>query len=162
MLYLTRHAKSSWNNLELDDFQRPLNDRGEKDAPHMARLLKDHGIIIDHIFSSPAVRALDTAKKIALGLRYPENKITTDQRIYHADEETLLEVIQESDNAYHSIMLVGHNPGLTEFTNRLLHVSIDIIPTCGIVAAKLNIELWEELHWRCGQQEFFYYPKKAP
>jgi len=160
-LYIVRHAKSSWDNMDISDFDRPLNDRGLKDAPHMGKRLKERGVHPDLMISSPAVRALTTCSALAIALGYPEDKIKTDKRLYHAAEDKLLTVIKECRNAQDPrvILVVGHNPGLTEFANRLLDDSIDNIPTCGIVAGELNIESWDDLAWGCGEREFFETPK---
>ncbi len=161
MLYIIRHAKSSWDNTELRDFDRPLNDRGLKDAPRMGKRLKERGVHPDVMISSPAVRALATCRALALSLGYPEDRIKVDKRLYHAGEEQLLSVIKECRNFQDPavLLVVGHNPGLTEFANRLLDDTIDNIPTCGIVAGELNIQSWEELMWGCGEREFFETPK---
>ena len=147
--------------MDLRDFDRPLNDRGLKDAPHMGNRLKERGVHPDLMISSPAVRALTTCSVLASALGYPEEKIKTDKRLYHAAEGKLLTVIKECRNVRDPrvILVVGHNPGLTEFANRLLDDSIDNIPTCGIVAGELNIESWDELAWGCGEREFFETPK---
>jgi phosphohistidine phosphatase len=160
-LFIIRHAKSSWDNMDLRDFDRPLNERGLKDAPYMGKRLKEHGIHPDLMVSSPAVRALATCRALARELDYPEDKIRIDKRLYHAAEEQLLTVLKEC-RKFHDpavLVVVGHNPGLTGFTNRLLDDSIDNIPTCGIVAGELKIRSWEEVDWGCGERRFFETPK---
>ena len=160
-LYIIRHAKSSWDNLDLRDFDRPLNDRGLKDAPRMGKRLKERGVQPDLMVSSPAVRAMATCRALAKALGYPEDKIKIDKRLYQAAEEQLLTVIKECKKFQDPgvLLVVGHNPGLTEFANRLLDDAIDNIPTCGIVAGELNIQSWEEVEWGCGEREFFDSPK---
>ncbi len=162
-LYLIRHAKSSWEDPEMDDFVRPLNDRGKKDAPRMGKRLKEMGITPDLMISSPATRALDTCKAIAKVLNYPEEKIRTDKRLYHASDEQLLKVVQELKDRLNDeeeiVLLFGHNPGFTNFANELLDESIGNIPTCGIVAAKLNIKNWKDTNFGCGEMESFDFPK---
>ncbi len=162
-IYLIRHAKSSWDDPEMDDFVRPLNERGKKDAPLMGKRLKEKGITPDSMISSPATRALDTCKAIAKALDYPQEKIKTDKRLYHASEEQLLKVVQELKDRPKDdeeiVLLFGHNPGLTDFVNELLNENIDNIPTCGIVATKLNIKTWKDAKFGCGQMEFFDFPK---
>jgi phosphohistidine phosphatase len=160
MLYITRHAKSDWNNPELNDFDRRLNERGERDAPAMGEKIKGLGIAIDQILSSPAERALATSKRIANVLAYPESKIATDLRLYHARKETLLLVSRELENTSQSIMLVAHNPGLTDFVNCLVNQSIDNIPTCGIAAVKFTVATWQALNWGDGKLMFFHFPKQ--
>lgn len=162
-LYLIRHAKSSWDSPNIDDFDRPLNKGGEKDAPHMAKILKRRGVVPDRMISSPAVRALKTCKEFAKVLDFDKHKIITLEKLYHASPDTWLKVLQslgehpgdDEDVA----LLFGHNPGITEFTNQLLNVSIDNIPTSGIASATLNLSKWKEIFYGCGKLDAFDYPK---
>jgi phosphohistidine phosphatase len=162
-LYLIRHAKSSWDNPEMADFDRPLNERGKKDAPRMGKRLKEKDLTPDIMISSPATRALDTCTAIAKVLRFHQEKIIVDKRLYHASEDQLLKVVQglkdRRGDEEEIVLLFGHNPGLTDFANELLNQNIDNIPTCGIVAAKLNIKNWKEAAFGCGEMEFFDFPK---
>ena len=152
-LYIARHAKSSWDDITLSDFERPLNKRGCRDAPFMAKLLKEKGVSPDLILSSPALRAKSTAKIYheALGgvLRF-------DRRIYEASPMSLLYLAQETLAEYRSVMIVGHNPGLTELNEILSDQSIYNIPTAGVAAATFK----EEVAPGKGKQLFFEYPKK--
>ncbi len=162
-LYLIRHAKSSWDNLAIDDFQRPLNGRGIKDAPRMGKRLKERSLTADLVLSSPAKRALDTCMIITKILGFSKEKINTDKRLYHASEEELLRIIRElkdhPNDEEETILLFGHNPGLTNFANQLLNERIQNIPTTGIVAASLSIKKWQEVDWGCGKLLFFDFPK---
>ncbi len=164
-LYLVRHAKSSWDNPEQSDFDRPLNERGKKNAPRMAKRLKEKHVTPDVMLTSPAERALDTCKEFALVLGFPEDKIKTDKRLYHANEDQILKVIQELKNSPRDseevVILFGHNPGLTEFANALLNEDLENIPTCGVVAATLDITDWKDARFGCGELEFFDYPKRS-
>lgn len=163
-LYLIRHAKSSWDNIDLDDFDRPLNKRGEKDAPRMGKRLKKKRVTPDFMITSPAARALETCKKIAGSLGFPETKIITDKRLYHANSSQLLSVIKDipdrKADSEEVVLLFGHNPGLTEFANELLNQSIATIPTCGMVMGTLFSKTWKEVALGCGQMDYFDYPKK--
>ncbi len=152
-LYIARHAKSSWDDMSLSDFERPLNKRGKRDAPFMAALLKDKGIKPDLILSSPARRAKTTAKYYheALG-----GELRFDERIYEASAMSLLYLIQEAFEKVDTLMLVGHNPGLTALNNMLSNKSIYNIPTAGVV----GIIFKEEVALHKGKQLFFEYPKK--
>ena len=160
-LFVIRHAKSSWDASNVDDFERPLNERGKRDAPRMAKRLKEKEIHVDQMVSSPAKRAYSTAKKIAKVLNYPKDDIKTDRRLYHADEETILDVVREVKDSRKTVLLFGHNPGLTEFVNSLMdgQQDIDNIPTCGIVAFQFNTETWADVNWGKGKMLFFDYPK---
>lgn len=159
MLYVVRHAKSSWQNPLMDDFDRPLNERGERDAPRMGKRLKEKEITPDLLLSSPAKRALTTCQKIADVLNCSHTKIKTEARLYHASEETILEIIKSCNDKHDVVMYFGHNPGLTDFVNRLTSVLIDNVPTCGVVACSLPIKSWKDLKWEQAKIEFFYYPK---
>ena len=158
-VYLIRHAKSSWDDEDLDDFDRPLNDRGEKDAPRMGKRLKARAVVPDMIYSSPALRALTTAKIIAESVGYPVKSIQTDRRMYNADEDMLLEIMLGVPDQNNCIFMFAHNPGITAFANALFNQSIENIPTTGIVAGELNINSWRSAKWGVGKQLFFDYPK---
>ena len=159
MLYVIRHAKSSWKNPLMDDFDRPLNKRGEHDAPQMGERLKKKNIKADLLLSSSAKRAFITCQKIADALNYPQEKIKTEKKLYHASEETILQIIKSCDNKHNIIMCFGHNPGLTDFVNHLTGTVIENVPTCGIVACSLPIDSWKDLEWEQAKIEFFDYPK---
>ncbi|MBN8577613.1 MAG: histidine phosphatase family protein [Cyclobacteriaceae bacterium] len=164
-LYIVRHAKSSWDEPELDDFDRPLNTRGIKDAPRMGKRLKEKHVTPDIMLSSPAERALATCKAIAAVLQFDSTKIKTDKRLYHADEDQLLEVVRglkDSPRDSEEVAFIfGHNPGLTAFANLLVNQTIDNIPTCGIVAALLPVNHWQEVAFGSGKLLFFDFPKRA-
>ncbi|MFN3839302.1 MAG: SixA phosphatase family protein [Cyclobacteriaceae bacterium] len=143
-LYIIRHAKSSWDNPGQSDFERPLNDRGRKDAPRMGKRLKERGIKPNLLLSSPAKRALATARRISGEIGFDKEKIKTEKRLYHADSETILEIIQNLNNKYDTVMLFGHNPGLTDFVNEIMHANLPNLPTCGVVAARFITDSWLE------------------
>jgi phosphohistidine phosphatase len=163
-LIVVRHAKSSWDDPDLPDFNRPLNDRGIRDAPRMAKRLKERDITINSMISSGALRALTTCKVFAGILSFPESSIQVSKELYHAGDEMILNVLknlkdQKVDNEL--VMIFGHNPGLTEFVNNLADEDIDNIPTTGVVCCELNIERWSEIKWGCGKVAFFDWPKKS-
>jgi phosphohistidine phosphatase len=159
-LYVIRHAKSSWDDPDLSDFDRPLNKRGVKDAPVMGKRLRKRKVIPDLMLSSPANRALTTCKLIAEAVGYATSKIKTDKNLYHAEDAEILRIVQGIDSKYESVWIYGHNPGLTDFINALTKEDIDNIPTCGVVACSLNIHAWDELTWKKGVILYFDYPKK--
>jgi phosphohistidine phosphatase len=160
-LYVVRHAKSSWADPDKSDFDRGLNERGKRDAPRMAKRLKEKDIHPDLILSSPAKRAFSTAKRIAEVLSYPKKNIKTDQKLYHASEDTILSVIHSIKDKHNTVLLFGHNPGLTDFVNTLVaeETNIDNVPTCGVVAFNLFVELWQDVSWASAKMLFFDYPK---
>ncbi len=160
-LYLVRHAKSSWDNPSLSDFERPLNDRGKRDAPEIGKRLLNKGIMPELMLSSPAQRALTTCRLIAKVIGYPDQKIATDSAIYHAGESALLRIVQQTSDEYRSLMLFGHNPGFTDFANELANTDIYNIPTCGVFVCSFEVDKWQEIRFGNGQLLFFDYPKKA-
>jgi phosphohistidine phosphatase len=159
-LYLIRHAKSSWEDITLNDFDRPLNDRGKKDAPLMGHVLKQQQILPDLMLSSPAKRAYSTGKKIAKAIGYSKKDIQTDKKIYHAEPNQILAIIQLLPESEHAVMLIGHNPGLTDLSNLLCRKHIDNIPTCGVVCIEFDVEKWNQIIPESGKFIFFDYPKK--
>lgn len=158
-LYLVRHAKSSWDDPLLDDFSRPLNARGKRDAPTMGKRLKEKRVLLDLILSSPAERAIATAREIARILSCGEHKIKTLPELYHASPEKIMEVLKQTSDKVDKLMLVGHNPGLTEFIDSLTELDIDNVPTCGIAGFKLNIISWKALEMKEETLLFYDYPK---
>lgn len=141
-LTIFRHAKSSWDDPELDDHDRPLNQRGMRDAPFMAERLKVAGIRPSLILSSTAVRAWETAKLIAVAINYPAEFLQRERALYHAGVSDIIEVVAAQDNGFNSLLLVGHNPGLTQFANRLIPRLTDNIPTSGFVSFSLGTDDW--------------------
>lgn len=158
-LYIVRHAKSSWADPGQSDFDRPLNDRGKKDAPRMGKRLKERGIVPDLLLSSPAKRALSTCRRISRQVGYDEEKIKTEKRLYHADSETLQDVIQNLNNKYNTVMVFGHNPGLTDYVNEVMHAGLANLPTCGIVAARFLTDTWKSAEASNCELLFIDFPK---
>lgn len=158
-LILIRHAKSSWDNVTLSDFDRPLNERGLRDAPRMGKRLKEKNLAPDLVITSPANRALTTCTIISEMIGFPSERIQTDRAIYHASEEQLLYIVKNLPDFADQVMVYGHNPGFTDFINRLTKSHIDNIPTCGIVACQINVDRWGEVHWGTGKVLFYDFPK---
>jgi phosphohistidine phosphatase len=159
-LYLIRHAKSSWDNPNQTDFERTLNERGEKDAPMMARLLKSKNILPDLIISSPATRAFTTAEIFAAHLNYISDSIKSDARIYEASTKNLADVIHEVDDNFNTVFLFGHNPGISNFANMISNQHVPDFPTCAVAGFELNIDEWSKAERYCGKLILFEYPKK--
>ena len=159
-LYLIRHAKSSWKNLDLPDIDRPLNKRGERDAPFMGKRLKKYDVKPGIIISSPANRALKTAKIIAKKIDYPADGIIVKDSLYAASIPSILNIINYIDDSIQEAMLFGHNPEFTSLANFLANHDIDNIPTCGIFCADFDVESWKDVAEGKGIFAFFDYPKK--
>jgi len=160
-LLLVRHAKSDWDNIRLSDFDRPLNSRGNKNAPEMARRLLKKGIIPQQIVSSPAVRALTTARYFAKELGLQKSGIVKEMQIYEALTSTLMEVINKLDNNYSLIALFGHNPGMTSVVSNLCTTDLYNIPTCGMVLIEFPFDEWDLVSAGTGELVFYDYPKNG-
>ncbi len=143
-LLIMRHAKSSWGNDYLGDHDRPLNNRGKRDAPRMGALLKLEELTPDLIISSTAERAMATAEAVALACEY-EEKIQFTRQLYHADPETYLMILNGLPDAVERVMVVGHNPGAAELVAELTDVDTDFT-TANIAHVQLPIEHWHELN----------------
>ena len=144
-LYLTRHAKSSWKDASLTDEERPLNKRGRRSAPDMGERLAAENHRPDLIISSPANRALSTARIIANKLDYDQADIVIDERMYFSGTESMLNLLEEQDDRLESIMIVGHNPAMTSLMNTLCDTPVYNMPTCAIAVIGCNAESWSEL-----------------
>lgn len=161
-LVVLRHAKSSWKDSDLDDFDRPLNKRGKRDASEMGRRLAERGCRPGLVLVSPARRARATIDALAeqfAGDAAPG--IVADRRLYEASPWTILSVVQGVDDAHDCAMIVGHNPGLTDFVNRFADCAIDNIPTCGMVELAFNTSSWALVGAVRGTLVLFDAPKKA-
>jgi phosphohistidine phosphatase len=162
-LTLVRHAKSDWSLPGQDDWDRPLNKRGQRDAPEMARRLRSRRLKPDLILSSPAVRALTTATVMARELKVPAAHVMQDERLYLASPADLLAVIRERGGEAKHVMVFGHNPGMNDCANQLSAGDrIDNLPTCGVFTAQFDIGAWSELGPNSGQDAEFDYPKNHP
>lgn len=159
-LYLLRHAKSSWDDPDLKDFERPLSERGLGDVPVMAARFKGRGAGPDCIISSPAVRAKTTAKLMAEGVGFPSDEIASNPELYFAGTGMFLKAASLVDDSCKSAMLVGHNPAITEFANAMTGADIENIPTCGLVEISLEIDDWSDVTLGSGTLVEFDYPKK--
>lgn len=159
-LTLLRHAKSSWKDAGLIDHDRPLNKRGKRDLPVMGERIQRAGIRPSLILSSSAVRAWKTAKGIATEISYPIEFLQREQRLYHAGVRLIIEVLADQDDAFNSIMIVGHNPGLTDFANHLLPGLTHNIPTCGLVSVTVDSDDWNLKKKKNVELAVYDYPKK--
>lgn len=159
-LFLTRHAKSSWNNSGLADIDRPLNERGKKAAPFMGKLIVDKGEKPELLISSPANRALSTARAFGEVMGLVENDIIVNRAIYGAGAQQLLELVQNQDDLHKSIMLFGHNPTFTSFVNMLTGSNIMNVVTCGVVRIDFEYSSWIDIDFGSGRLVYYEYPKK--
>lgn len=158
-LILIRHAKSRWNEIGLSDFDRPLNERGKKDAPEMARRLKQKKSEIDLFISSPARRARRTAKYFAEKFGVKKETVKLEEQLYLASPSAFTKIISELNDRYQTVALFSHNPGITEFASSLTNVRIDEMPTCAVFAVQAQTEKWEDFTTAEKIFLFFDYPK---
>lgn len=160
-LLLIRHAKSDWGDVSLSDFDRPLNERGKRDAPVMAERLFQQKIKIGAIVSSPAKRAKKTASIFAKIYGIGKEDIILEELLYGATENVFFDVIKKLNDNLDHIAIFSHNPGITDFANRLADARIDNIPTCGVFAVKINCKKWADFKNASKEFLFFDYPKSV-
>ena len=156
-LLILRHAKSSWDNTELSDFERPLNSRGIETAPVMGNLIYKKRLKPNLIISSPAKRAKQTAvliKEIAQILP----PIKYEEKIYEASPMGLLNIVGEIDNKNETVLLIGHNPGLEGFI-KILTGENKSMPTAGLAVIELDINSWDEIKNDCGKLNALIRPR---
>jgi phosphohistidine phosphatase len=156
-LYVLRHAKSSWKESNISDFERPLNDRGLRTAPFIGRLMQDRGIIPELVISSPARRAAETSK-LAIEAAGIGTEIGYDERIYEASPQTLRQVTAEVDESVDSVMLVGHNPGIEGFIRMLTGETV-AAPTAALAVIELDVNAWADIAPGCGRLAELIRPK---
>lgn len=159
-LFIVRHAKSSWDFPELSDFDRPLNKRGKKNAPEMGQRLAARKVKPDSMVTSPAKRAAATARRIAEQISFPLKSIVKEPELYHGSFYAMKKVIQNTKNDVDTLMIFGHNPGLTDLTNQLSGSDIYNIPTCGIAEIDFEVTSWHEIEKGSGKLTSFDFPKK--
>lgn len=159
-VFFIRHAKSSWKEPELADIERPLNKRGFRDAPFMAKLLAGKGVKPDLLLSSPALRAYTTAQYFAEAFAWPEDRIQVERRIYDAYPGDILALLQELPGEVNTVILFGHNPTFTALANYYANTYISNLPTCGIVQVDMDIANWQEVSPKAGSLVAYYFPKQ--
>jgi len=157
-LFLIRHAKSSWKETGLKDFDRPLNKRGKENLKMMSKFFADKFPKPDLILSSPAERAKQTAIAFAEKLDYAFSNIKFIDDLYMASDDEIKEVISALNEEIRSLIVFGHNPGLTDFVNSYSQSYLDNIPTCGIVKLETD-KKWSEIKAKCFLLQDFLYPK---
>lgn len=159
-LLVIRHAKSSWDIGTLNDFERPLNDRGKKDAPLMAKRMIDKKIQVEAFVSSPAKRAKKTAELFCESYNKSLDAILYVTMLYHATADDLYEVVEHLDDSLNTVAVFSHNPGITAFVNTLTDaIKIDNMPTCGIYAIQVQTKKWSDIKKAKKGFLFFDYPK---
>ena len=156
-----RHAKSSWESAGMRDFDRPLNERGHRDAPMMAQRMLEKKIPIELFVSSPAVRALTTAKYFHDAYGAKKSRLVQVPSLYHASIESFYEVIAGLDDEYRYAALYSHNPGITYMVNSFRVAKVDDMPTCGVFGIHVETEHWKDFEQAEKSFWLFDYPKLA-
>lgn len=160
-LLIIRHAKSDQSFFG-SDFERPLNERGKKDAPEMAKRVLDRNIVIDAFISSPAKRAKKTAELFCETYKKNTADIVFISGLYHAPAREFYEVIKSLDDNHNTIAIFAHNPGISYFVNDLAgDVQIDNMPTCAVFAVQMDINNWKDFAKAKKEFLFFDYPKSS-
>mgnify|MGYP000456888361 CR=1 FL=1 len=157
-LFILRHAKSSWENADWSDFERPLNERGRRAAPFMGALMREKNFAPALILSSPARRAEETAALVKAHGEFSA-PIRRDERIYEASPHALLYLLAETDDEPASLLIVGHNPGL-EGLIKILTGKLEAMPTAALAVIDLDIEDWHEISANCGVLKSLTRPKE--
>ncbi len=160
-LILLRHAKSDWDDPTRHDHDRPLNKRGEKDAPRMGSFLQNLGVIPDLIVSSTALRAKMTAEAVAVGTGYDPKKIVYRKELYLPSVDTMLGITKGLSEKSEKVMLVAHNPGITSFLATITgnYQTVPDMPTCAVAVLELKGK-WGDAGRGAFMFKAFYTPKK--
>jgi phosphohistidine phosphatase len=159
-LTIVRHAKSSWKDAASSDFERPLNARGERDAPEMGRRLAARSPAPDRILSSSAARARRTAEVLAREIGCDPGQIEFRETLYLAGTSELMAAIESLDDTWEHVLFVGHNPGLSELLNLLADAHLDELPTCGVAELELALDSWREVRPGVAERMQLDFPKR--
>lgn len=159
-VYFIRHAKSSWADSSLRDHDRPLNKRGLRDAPFMAKLLKGKGANPDLLVSSTANRAQTTALHFAREFNFAPPQLLLKPEIYEAFPDQVMQVIHGLEDQYSEIFIFGHNPAFTSLVNRFTDDYLANLPTCGIGRVVAHIDQWKDFKAPAAQLKDIYFPKQ--
>lgn len=159
-VFFIRHAKSSWDDMSLRDIDRPLNKRGLRDAPFMAKVLIGKGAKPDAIISSPANRAYTTATYFAAAANIPEENIIKNIDIYEAYITTIQDIITDLSEEWDTVFIFGHNPTFTSLANAYHEEYIPNVPTCGITEVQADVAFWKDFSEKTARRKNFYYPKE--
>ena len=157
-LILIRHSKSSWKDFSLTDFNRPLNGRGKSDGPLMAFYLSNRITMVDYLHSSSSVRTFETSKYFINQIKF--GKIQYDDSLYHCSATSILNMISSYSDNYQSVMIIAHNPGLTNFINNITNVALDNLPTTGLAEIEFNINSWSNISYENSNLVDLKFPKQ--
>ena len=144
-IYIVRHAKSSWDNYDLSDHERTLMPVGIKKTKKIIGFFNRENVSVDLIVSSSAVRAFETARLIADAIGYNSDLIFKKKALYHAYVDDIYTELFSLDNSVNSVMIVAHNPTLTDFVNEFVKPKIMNLPTTGVVSVSIDTDSWENM-----------------
>lgn len=158
-LLLIRHTKSDWSKIGQSDFDRPLKKSREKDAKKVAEVIAEKKIPFQKIISSPAKRALDTAKLFCKKWGRDKLEIELDARLYEYTHQEVLSIVHQIDNRITAAVIFGHNPAFTEFTNLFTKKIIENVPTTGAICFEFDTDEWKKIKRNNASLKFFVFPK---
>ena len=158
-IHLLRHAKSSWANPDLDDRDRPLNNRGKRSVVMMIEPIWKAGCRFEHVYCSPAKRTRETIRRMSKALRGEGIHWCLDEKLYAFDRDELLSWLRDCEDELDDVMIVGHNPAITGLASLLGDREIKKIPTCGYVQLRAAVDSWSDLREGCAETVEFLYPK---
>lgn len=159
-VYFVRHAKSSWDHPGMRDIERPLNERGLRDAPFMAQLLAGKGVKLDKIISSPANRAYTTATFFASSFQIPVSDIMVHPDIYEAWPEQIMRIVHQLPDEWATVAIFGHNPTFTAIANMFADEPILNLPTCGVAQVEAPVAYWRDFQEHASPKVRYYFPKQ--
>ncbi len=160
-LLVIRHGKSSWDDPDLDDHERPLAKRGRKAAPTMGTRLRGRDAVPQRMVTSDALRACETATAVAEAAGVGADAIDREPRLYTADAATVLAVVRDLDDRLECAAIVGHNPALHDFVHRICDLRIDKLPTAAVAHLRFVVSCWSEVEWGSAEVVDYDYPKSG-
>jgi phosphohistidine phosphatase len=158
-LYIVRHAKSSWDDAGLIDVERPLLEKGREKTRRVCEYLVEKKVSVDKIICSHALRAFETAKILAEALKYPASQVEVSEDVYMCDAYDMTELVMHLPDDIDSVMIVGHNPDMTDFANQFLDKEIIDLPTSGVVCIEFRTDSWVEIIDARKKTKFLITPK---
>ena len=156
-LIIIRHSKSSWKDHSLSDFDRPLNKRGIKDAKKMSFELSEKIKKVDLLLSSSSKRTTQTSNYFLDSINVRSNIFS--ENLYHSSSDLIFDCVLNINNKYNKVIIVGHNPGLTNIINKLTNLKLDNLPTSGIVIIVFDVDNWKNINYKSGLVKWIKFPK---
>ncbi len=160
ILHIVRHAKSSWDSDGIADIDRTLKPKGIRNAYEIARKLKLSSTLPDAIVSSPANRALHTALIFARVFEFPLAKLEISTLMYETSVDEILGFIRNFSNTKNQLMIVGHNPDVTQLVNHFIRKSVIEVPTTGVTTLQFSCDKWRDIAPENMEKYLFYFPSK--